>query len=71
MRQWSLSLQIQLQTDKKAFSSRHTFSFRDSPLPDLKIDSGYVEVNVGEAEGIKKLLGLTWNIQFDNENDAA
>ena len=49
IKQSDLNLYMQLQTDKEAWSYRHMFTFTKSPLPDLKIDSGYIEVLIGEA----------------------
>lgn len=70
VRQSNLNLYIQLNTKKEAWSSKHVFTFNESPLPSLKIDSGYIEVNIGEAEGIKKMLALNWYLQFDSKTDA-
>ena len=69
-RQSNLNLNMQLATDKEAWSNRHTFTFTQSPLPDLKITSGYIGVTIGEAPNIKKLLDLQWCIQFDKKKDA-
>ena len=69
-RQSNLNLYMQLKTNKEAWSNRHTFTFTQSPLPDLKITSGYIEVIIGEAPNIKKLLDLQWCVQFDNKKDA-
>ena len=69
-RQSNLNLYMQLKTDKEAWSNRHTFTFTQSPLPYLKITSGYIEVTIGEAPNIKKLLDLQWCVQFDNKKDA-
>jgi hypothetical protein len=69
-RQSSLSLSMQMNTRKQAWSSRHVFSFYESPLPDLNIEKGSVEVTIGEAGKEKKLLNLYWHIQFNNGADA-
>ena len=69
-RQSNLNLDIQLKADKEAWSNRHTFTFSQSPLPDLEITSGYIEVIIGEAPNIKKLLDIRWCVQFDNKKDA-
>ena len=61
---------MQLQTDKAAWLNRHIFTFSKSPLTDLKINSGYIEVSIGEASGIKKLLEVNWCAQFENKTDA-
>jgi hypothetical protein len=70
IRQSDLNLYIQLKTDKEAWSSRHTFEFTKSPLPNLNIKSGYIEVTIGEAPKIKKLLDVRWYVDFDNKKDA-
>lgn len=70
IRQSNLNIYIQLNTDEEAWSNRHTFTFSQSPLPDLKIMSGYIEVIIGEAPNIKKLLDVNWCVQFDKKKDA-
>ena len=69
-RQRDLNLYIKLKTDKEAWSSRHIFTFSQSPLPELKIKSGYIEVIIGEAQNIKKLFDIDWCVQFDYKKDA-
>ncbi|MES2774412.1 MAG: hypothetical protein V4722_09520 [Bacteroidota bacterium] len=70
VRQRNLNVNMQLNTDKEAWSDRHIFTFSKSPLTDLKINSGYIEVSIGEAPGIKKLLDVNWCVQFQNKIDA-
>jgi hypothetical protein len=70
VRQSNLNISMQLNTDKEAWSDRHIFTFTKSPLSGLKIKSGYIEVSIGEASGIKKLLDVSWCVQFDNKTDA-
>ncbi|MBI1782594.1 MAG: hypothetical protein HYR66_14710 [Sphingobacteriales bacterium] len=70
VRQSNLNINMQLKTDKEAWNYRHIFIFTKSPLPGLKIDSGYIEASIGEAPEIKKLLGVNWCVQFDNKIDA-
>ena len=69
-RQSNLNVYLELETDKEAWSSRHTFTFTKSPIQDLKIDSGYIYVTIGEAPNIKKLLDVRWCVEFANKNDA-
>src|SRR5437764_15331843 len=57
VRQWNLNVAMEMKSDK-AWSSRHEFAFTESPLPDLKIEKGTIEVTLGEADSTKKLLGL-------------
>jgi hypothetical protein len=68
--QSNLNLTIELNSDN-AWSSRHVFSFRESPIDNLKIKSGHIEVLTGEAPQVKKLLRVEWYVDFDNEKDAA
>jgi len=70
VRQSSLGVSMQLQTDKQAWSDRHTFTFTKSPLRDLKIKSGIIKVTIAELDDTKKLLDLQWTVDFDNKNDA-
>jgi len=51
----------------KAWSSRHEFTFTESPLPDLKIEKGTIEVTLGETDSTKKLLNLYWRLQFSDK----
>ena len=68
--QRNVNINLQLETDNDAWSYRHIFTFSKSPLSDLKINSGYIEVSIGKAPGIKKLLDVNWCVQFDEEVDA-
>ena len=70
IRQSNLSLNIQLQTDKKIWSSKHTFIFTESPLSNLKIDSGFIYVITAQVDSFNKLLDLKWELQFDTKTDA-
>jgi hypothetical protein len=65
-RQWSLSVSMEMESNK-AWSSRHNFSFTESPLPGLKLEKGTIEVTLGEADSTKKLLHLNWRLQFSNK----
>lgn len=66
VRQWNLNVSMEMKSDK-AWSSRHEFAFTESPLPDLKIEKGTIEVTVGETDSTKKLLGLNWRLQFNDK----
>ena len=70
-RQWNLNVAVQMKTDKQAWSARHEFSFSQGPLPDLKLSKGLIEVTIGEAGEVKKLLDLNWHLEFENEQDAS
>jgi hypothetical protein len=68
-KQSNLNVTIEMNS-ADAWSSRHLFSFTESPIAGLKIKSGQIEVSIGEAPRVKKLLGVEWTIDFDNEKDA-
>lgn len=69
VRQWNLNVAMEMKSDK-AWSSRHQFAFSESPLPDLKIEKGTIEVIIGETDSIKKLLNLNWQLQFSDKASA-
>lgn len=66
VRQWNLNVSMEMKSDK-AWSSLHEFTFTESPLPDLKIKKGAIEVTLGETDSIKKLLNLYWRLQFSDK----
>lgn len=66
VRQWNLNIAMEMKSDK-AWSSRHEFAFTESPLPDLKIEKGAIELSLGETDSTKKLLGLNWRLQFSDK----
>jgi hypothetical protein len=66
VRQWNLNVAMEMKSDK-AWSSRHDFSFTESPLPDLKIENGNIEVTLGEINSLKKILNLNWRLQFSDK----
>ena len=51
----------------KAWSSKHEFNFTESPLLDMTIEKGTIEVTLGETESTKILLDLNWRLQFGNK----
>ncbi|GAA4733437.1 hypothetical protein [Flavisolibacter ginsenosidimutans] len=69
VRQWNLNVAMEMKSDK-AWSSRHQFSFSESPLPDLQIEMGTIEVTLGETDSVKKLLNLNWHVQFSDKVSA-
>ena len=69
-RQSNLGVSMQLQSDKQAWSDRHTFTFTKSPLRDLKIKSGIIRLTIAELDDTKKLLDLQWSVDFNTKNDA-
>jgi hypothetical protein len=69
-RQSSLNISMQMNSDKEAWSYKHVFTFTKSPISGLKIKSGHIDVNIGQASKIKKLLGLEYYIDFNNKIDA-
>ena len=68
-RQWNLNVSMEMRSDN-AWSSRHEFAFTESPLPDLNIEKGTIEVTLGETESTKKLLNLYWRIEFKDKASA-
>lgn len=60
---------MEMKSDR-AWSSRHQFSFSESPLPDLQIETGTIEVMLGETDSVKKLLDLNWQLQFKDKASA-
>lgn len=69
VRQWNLNVAMEMKSDK-AWSSRHQFAFSESPLPDLKIETGIIEVTLGETDSVKKLINLSWQVQFSDKLSA-
>lgn len=65
-RQRNLNVAMQMNSNK-AWSSRHEFVFTESPLPDLKIEKGTIELTLGETDSTKKLLSLYWRLQFSDK----
>jgi hypothetical protein len=70
VKQSNLNVYLLLKTDKEAWSYRHVFTFTKSPLQNFKISSGYIEVLIGKAPGIEKVLDIHWKAEFDNKADA-
>lgn len=66
VRQWNLNVFMEMKSDK-AWSSRHDFAFTESPLPDMKIESGAIELTLGETDSSQKLLGLNWRVHFSDK----
>jgi hypothetical protein len=69
VRQRNLNVAMEMESDK-AWSSRHQFAFSESPLPDLKIETGTIEVTLGETDSVKKLINLSWQVQFSDKLSA-
>ena len=66
VRQWNLNVSMEMKSNK-AWSSRHEFTFTEIPFLDLKIESGTIEVLLGETDSMKKLLNLYWRLQFSDK----
>jgi hypothetical protein len=69
-RQWNLNVSMEMKSEK-AWSSRHVFTFIQSPLSDLKIEKGTIEIRLGETDSAKKILDLNWRIDFTDKTGAA
>jgi len=67
--QSSLSTTIKLKADKDALACRHFFVFTRSPVPNMRIDTGYIEITMGQAPGIRKILDVNWELQFDTKEE--
>jgi len=68
-RQWNLNVSMEMNSHK-AWSTKHEFSFTQSPLTGLNIEKGIIDVTLGETEDAKKLLNIYWRIQFSNKEEA-
>ena len=62
---------ILFNTNEDIKRCNYTFFFTQSPISNLKIDTGFIEVIVGEFEGFQKIIGTDWHIQFDNKKEAS
>ena len=69
IRQWNINVAMEMKSDK-AWSSKHQFAFSESPLPDLKIETGTIEATLGETDSVKKLIHLSWQVQFSDKLSA-
>ena len=61
-----MNVSMDMNSDK-AWSSKHEFNFTESPLLDMTIEKGTIEVTLGETESTKILLDLNWRLQFGNK----
>lgn len=43
---------------------KHFFTFTESPMPPLEVDSGYIQVILGEGSAAQKPLSVTWTLCF-------
>lgn len=66
VRQRNLKVAMEMKSDKARYS-RQEFVFIESPLRDLKIENGAIEVTISETDSTKKLLGLIWRLQFSDK----
>lgn len=66
----SLSASLDMDMDGKAKKISHVFSFIESPLPDTKVDAGYIKLSIGEVENSKKVIDIDWCFQFVNKAEA-
>jgi hypothetical protein len=69
IKQWDTNASIGMNSDEKALSARHVFSFEKSPIPELKIKSGQIVVTIRETTKTKKFAGIDWRIVFETEQD--
>jgi len=67
--QWSLSASLFLETKEEAWTSGHKFSFSKSPIAGFKIRSGQIIVRLVETSTTKKVMGLEWEVDFNNKKE--
>jgi hypothetical protein len=68
-RQWNLNVAMEMKSEK-AWSSKHFFYFTESPLTSLKIEKGEIEVRLGETDSLKKILDITYRLEFNDSVSA-
>lgn len=56
-----MNVAMEMKSDK-AWSSRHEFTFTESPVPALKIEKGVIELTLGETDSTKKVFNLYWRL---------
>jgi hypothetical protein len=64
------SIYLQMKAEGKAIERKYLFSFKRSPFGDKNYKVGFIKVNIGQSNNIKKLLGLEWEMQFYKYEDA-
>lgn len=69
IRQMSLNVIMEMES-KKAWSSRHEFTFTESPLPGLQIQKGTIVLLLGETKKKNKILDLNWQLEFADKTSA-
>src|SRR6187431_3498710 len=63
VRQKNLNTAIEFGSD--SWSSRHIFTFTESPLQHLRIKSGQIYLTLVETPSIEKIVGKLWTVEFD------
>jgi hypothetical protein len=67
--QWNLNTAVAMgSTD--ALSTYHTFTFFESPIPNLLFKKGVIDLLLGETSEKKRILDLTWRLIHSNYNQA-
>lgn len=66
----SLSVNLDMNTNRNARKISHMFKFIKSPLPNMVVDTGYIKVIIGEAANSKKIIDIDWCFQFHAKVDA-
>ena len=69
VRQWNLNVSIEMNSTQ-ATSSTHRFSFAESPLPGFPIEKGVIQLTMGETDSSRKLMSLTWHVEFRDKKSA-
>lgn len=70
VRQWNLNVSIEVNSTQ-AWSSTHRFAFAESPLPGFPIEKGVIQLTIGETDSSRKLMSLTWRVEFRDKKSAA
>lgn len=69
VRQWDLNATIFDDSDEEAWTARYTFTFKSSPVPGLKINTGQIVVSMRETAKAKKFIAANWQVDFKNKTD--
>ncbi len=69
IRQRNMHTMMEMKSEK-AWSSRYFFYFTESPLTNLKIEKGEIEISLGETDSLKKILDITYRLEFNDSVSA-
>lgn len=66
----SLSVNFDMEIDRKVNKVSHLFKFNKSPLLYIPIDNGYIKITISEFDNSKKIVDIDWCCEFLNKHDA-